>query len=46
MLRYAYQEGAVENAVANDKMVDDAVALILDDEEYRRILSEQDLHMH
>lgn len=46
LLRYAYQEGAVENAVAADKMVDEAVDLILNSEEYNRILREQDLSMH
>ncbi len=46
MLRYAYQEGAIENAIANDKMVNDAVELLLNGEEYNRILREQDLPMH
>jgi carboxyl-terminal processing protease len=46
MLRYAYQEGAIENAITHDKMVNDAVELLLNGEEYNRILREQDLPMH
>ena len=43
VLRYAYQEGALELATMDDDMVEAAVALLLDEEEYRRILQEQDL---
>ena len=46
MLRYAYQEGAMENALQSDVMVDSAVELILNRPEYERILREQDLPMH
>lgn len=46
MLRYAYQEGAMENALRSDVMVDSAVELILNRPEYERILREQDLPMH
>lgn len=46
MLRYAYQEGAVENTVMSDMMVNDAIDLILNEEEYNRILREQNLQMH
>jgi carboxyl-terminal processing protease len=46
ILRYAYQEGAVENAVVNDPEVDRAIELLLNKEEYERILREQDLPMH
>ena len=43
VLRYAYQEGALELATMDDDMVEAAVTLLLDEEEYRRILREQDL---
>lgn len=46
LLRYAYQEGAMENAIIGDEMVSSAIDLILDSEEYNRILREQDLQMH
>ncbi len=46
VLRYSYAEGAVEFATMHDDMVDSAVELLLDVEEYRRILREQDLSMH
>ncbi len=46
VMRYAYNEGAVEYNAVNDTTVDEAVELLLNSEEYRRILSEQDLDMH
>jgi carboxyl-terminal processing protease len=46
VMRYAYNEGAVEYNAVNDTTVDEAVELLLNNEEYRRILSEQDLDMH
>jgi carboxyl-terminal processing protease len=45
-LRYAYMEGALELATMQDAMVESAVELLLDSEEYQRILREQDLSMH
>ena len=46
ILRYAYREGVAEYGVVHDKMVDRAVELLLDTEEYTRILKDQDLDMH
>ena len=46
VMRYAYNEGAVEHNVVHDPTVDQAVELLLNGEEYRRILREQDLSMH
>ena len=46
VLRYAYSEGTIEYAAANDEEIARAVALLLDEEEYRRILREQHLEMH
>lgn len=46
VLRYAYAEGAMELATMHDDMVESAVELLLDGEEYSRILREQDLAMH
>ena len=46
LLRYAYSEGAMEGAIVKDKMVNQAIDLILNSEEYERILREQDLPMH
>lgn len=46
ILHYAYQEGAIENTIVKDEQVDRAIELILDREEYERILREQDLTMH
>lgn len=43
ILRYAYRSGVQENLAANDEMVDRAIELLLDTEEYERILREQDL---
>jgi carboxyl-terminal processing protease len=43
LTRYAYSEGAVEHNVVKDADVERAVQLLLDSEEYNRILSEQDL---
>lgn len=43
IMRHAYNSGAVEHAAVNDKLVNMAVELLLDEEEYRRILREQDL---
>ena len=46
LLRYAYNEGAVEHAAVTDPTIEQAVELLLNDEEYRRILREQNLEMH
>ena len=46
ILRHAYREGVLEHTMVNDSMVDDAVELLLNSEEYERILREQDLEMH
>lgn len=46
LLRYAYSHGAMEHAAVTDDEVERAVALLLDDEQYRRILREQHLDMH
>ena len=46
VMRYAYNEGAVEHSVVHDSTVNQAVELLLNGEEYRRILREQDLSMH
>ena len=46
ILRYAYREGVAEYAATHDTMVDRAVELLLNKEEYDRILREQDLDMH
>lgn len=46
LTRFAYNEGAVENSVVRDKEVNRAIDLLLDSEEYNRILREQDLSMH
>ncbi len=43
LTRYAYSEGAVEHNIVKDADVERAVQLLLDSEEYNRILSEQDL---
>ncbi len=43
ILRYAYRSGVQENLAANDDVVDQAIELLLDTEEYERILREQDL---
>ena len=44
--RFAYNEGFVENRAYNDIDVNNAIDLILNPEEYNRILREQDLSMH
>lgn len=46
VLRFAYNEGVAERAAARDESVERAVELLLDTEEYNRILREQDLEMH
>lgn len=46
ILRHAYSEGVVEYTMAHDELVDQAVALLQNREEYDRILREQDLDMH
>ena len=46
VLRYAYNEGVAERTAVRDELVDRAVSLLLDTEEYNRILEEQDLEMH
>ena len=43
LTRYAYREGATEHSVCNDPEVERAVELLLNAEEYNRILREQDL---
>lgn len=46
VLRHAYSEGVVEYTMAHDDLIDQAVELLLNSEEYNRILREQDLEMH
>lgn len=46
LLRHAYREGVMEHSALHDDMVDRAVELLLNSEEYKRILREQDLDMH
>ena len=46
ILRHAYREGVMEHSAINDAMVDQAVELLLNREEYERILREQDLERH
>lgn len=46
IMRYAYNEGTVEHNAINDESVEEAIELLLNEAEYRRILSEQDLDMH
>ena len=46
ILRHAYSEGVMEHSVFHDAMVNKAVELLLNREEYERILREQDLDMH
>ena len=46
ILRHAYSEGVMEHSVFHDAMVDKAVELLLNREEYEHILREQDLDMH
>ena len=46
VLRYAYTRGATEHYAVNDDEVQQAIDLILNQEEYRRILREQHLSMH
>ena len=46
VLRYAYREGATEYSMMRDDAVEQAVELLLNREEYERILREQDLEMH
>ena len=46
VLRYAYTRGATEHYAVNDDEVQQAIDIILNQEEYRRILREQHLSMH
>ena len=46
VLRHAYSEGVVEYTMVHDGLIDQAVELLLNSEEYNRILREQDLEMH
>ena len=46
LMRYAYNEAALEYAAVHDDLVNQAVELLLNGDEYRRILREQDLTMH
>lgn len=46
ILRYAYNSGVLQHSAANDETVARAVELLLDREEYERILREQHLEMH
>jgi carboxyl-terminal processing protease len=46
ILRYAYSAGVIERSMVNDNMVNKAVELLLNSDEYERILREQDLEMH
>lgn len=43
VLRYAYQEGVQERVATSDEEVDRAIELILNAEEYQRILTSQDV---
>ena len=43
VMRYAYRSGVQEHMAASDEEVARAIELLLDEEEYRRILSEQHL---
>jgi hypothetical protein len=45
-MRYAYTRGSVEYYAITDEDVQAAINLILNEEEYRRILQEQHLPMH
>ena len=44
--RFAYTRGAMEHYATIDEEVERAISLILDEEEYRRILRSQHLPMH
>ena len=46
IMRYAYTRGSMEFYATTDEDVQRAIDLILDEEEYRRILREQHLPMH
>ena len=46
ILRHAYREGVMEHSTLHDPIVDQAVELLLNREEYERILREQDLDRH
>ncbi len=46
ILRHAYSRGVAEHAAVEDKLVNAAVELLLNGEEYERILREQNLEMH
>lgn len=46
VLRYAYNSGATEHAALTDESVMQAVELLLNNEEYERILREQNVDMH
>jgi carboxyl-terminal processing protease len=46
LLRHAYREGVMEHSALHDDIVNRAVELLLNSEEYKRILREQDLDMH
>ena len=46
ILRHAYSEGVMEHSALHDAMVEKAAELLLNREEYERILREQDLDMH
>ena len=43
VMRYAYRSGVQEHMAVTDEEVARAIELLLDEEEYRRILSEQHL---
>jgi carboxyl-terminal processing protease len=46
ILRYAYNSGVMQHAAANDEDVAQAVDLLLNGDEYNRILREQHLDKH
>jgi carboxyl-terminal processing protease len=46
VLRYAYSSGVAEFTAVPDPLVEQAIALLLDAEQYNKILEEQDLEMH
>jgi carboxyl-terminal processing protease len=46
ILRYAYNSGVLQHSAATDSSVAQAVELLLNREEYERILNQQHLEMH
>ena len=42
VLRYAYAEGVIANSLAEDATINEAIALLANNKEYNRIITEQD----